>query len=80
MRLYSKKNKEDIFDIFEIHCKLPKIKWGTRPGNAWGDDYERKYIECMFNTELIYHSDETFWHFQLTLLGFGFSITKQTGY
>ena len=61
MRLYSKKNKENLFDIFEIHCKLPKIKWGIRPGNEWGDDYSRKYIECMFNTEFIYHPDETFW-------------------
>ena len=80
MRLYSKKNKEDMFDIFEIHIHLPIIKWGTRPGNEWCEDYTRKYLECMFNTELICHSDEIFWHFKLTFLGFGFSITKQNGY
>ena len=80
MRLYSKKNKEDLFDIFNIDINLPKFKWGTRPGNEWGNDYACKYLECMFNTELIYHSDETCWHFKLTLLGFGFTITRQTGY
>ena len=80
MRLYSKKNKEDLFDIFNIDINLPKFKWGTRPGNEWGNDYACKYLECMFNTELIYHSDETFRHFKLTLLGFGFSITRQTSY
>jgi len=80
MRLYSKKNKEDLFDIFNIDINLPKFKWGTRPGNAWGNDYACKYLECMFNTDLIYNSDETFWYFKLTLLGFGFTITRQTGY
>ena len=81
MRLYSKKNKEDLFDIFNIDINLPKFKWGTRPGHAWGNDYACKYLECMFNTELIYNSDEyTCWYFNLTLLGFGFTITRQTGY
>jgi hypothetical protein len=80
MRLYSKKNKEDLFDIMNIDVHFPRFKWGIRPGNAWGDDYSHKYFECMFNNELIYHSDETSLHIKLTFLGFGFTISRQTGY
>ena len=80
MRLYSRKNKEDLLDIFNIDIHIPRLKWGTRPGNEWGNDCAHKYFECMFNTELLYHYDEIFWHFKLTLFGFGVSITRQTGY
>ena len=45
MRLYSKKNKEDLFDIFDVDISVPKIKWGILPGNAWGNDYPTKVID-----------------------------------
>lgn len=80
MRLYSKKNKEDLFDIFEIHFSLPIIKWGTQPGNEWGNDSPIKSVDIQVNTNFIYRKDDTWWIFQLTLLGFGFSLIKQTGY
>jgi len=80
MRLYSRKNKEDLFDIFNIDISLPRIKYGTEPGNAWGNDYPTKVIDIHFNTQVIYRKDITHWYFELTLLGFGFSITRQTGY
>ena len=80
MRLYSKKNKEDLFDIFDVDINLPKFKWGILPGNAWGNDYPTKVIDINFDTKLVYQKDKTFWYFELTLLGFGFSIHRQTGY
>ena len=52
MRLYSKKNKEDLFDIFDVDINLPKFKWGTQPGNAWGNDYPTKVIDINFDTKL----------------------------
>lgn len=79
MRLYSRKNKE-LFDIFNIDIILPTFKWGTQPGNEWGNDHQTKFIDVKFNTNLIYRNDTTYWYFELTLLGFGFSITRQTGY
>ena len=80
MRLYSKHNKDDLFDIFDVDINLPKFKWGTKPGNAWGNDYPTKVIDINFNTKFVYRKDITYWYFELTLLGFGFSITRQTGY
>ena len=80
MRLYSKKNKEDLFDIFDVDISVPKIKWGILPGNAWGNDYPTKVIDINFDTKLVYRKDKTFWYFELTLLGFGFSIHRQTSY
>jgi len=80
MRLYSKKNKEDLFDIFEIYLSFPIIKWGTQPGNEWGNDSPTKCVDVQINTNFIYRKDDTWWIFQLTLLGFGFSIHRQTGY
>jgi hypothetical protein len=80
MRLYSKKNKEDLFDIFEIHLHLPIIKWGTRPGDAWINNYPTKFLDINFDTTISYRKDEVWTYFELTLIGFGFSITRQTGY
>jgi len=80
MNLYSRKNKEDLFDVFNIDISLPIFKCGILPGNAWGNDYPTKVIDIHFNTKFVYRKDKTYWHFQLTLLGFGFSITRQTGY
>ena len=80
MRLYSRKNKEDLFDIFNIDISLPIFKCGILPGNAWGNDYPTKVIDIHFNTKFVYRKDITHWYFELTLLGFGFSITRQTGY
>ena len=80
MKLYSRNNKENLFDIFNIDISLPIFKCGILPGNAWGNDYPTKVIDIHFNTKFVYRKDKTYWHFQLTLLGFGFSITRQTGY
>lgn len=80
MKIYSKKNKENLSDAFSIHLIFPIIKWGTQPGNPWGNDSPAKYVNVQFNTDLRYRKDDTWWIFQLTLLGFGFSITKQNGY
>ena len=80
MRLYSKHNKDDLFDIFDVDIHFPIFKWGTKPGNAWGNDYPTKVIDINLDTKLVYRKDKTFWYFELTLLGFGFSITRQTGY
>ena len=80
MRLYSKKNKEDLFDIFEINLHLPIIKWGIRPGDAWINNYPTKFLDINFDTTISYRKDEVWTYFELTLFGFGFSITRQTGY
>ena len=80
MKLYSRKNKEDLFDIFNIDISVPRIKYGTQPGNAWGNDYPTKYIDIKFDTQLVYRKDVTWTYFDLLFLGFGFTITKQTSY
>lgn len=80
MRLYSKKNKEELFDVFDIDIVFPTFKWGTQPGNAWGNDVPTKVIDINFNTKLNYRKDNTWWYIKLTLLGFGFTINRQTGY
>jgi hypothetical protein len=80
MRLYSRNNKEDLFDIFNIDIHFPTFKYGTKPGNAWATDLPTKYIDIKFDTQLVYRKDDTWTYFELTLLGFGVSITKQVGY
>ena len=81
MRLYSKKNKEDLFDSFSIHLRFPIIKWGTQPGNEWGNDYATKCVDIHLDTNFVYRNDhKTYWHFELTLIGFGISMSKQIGY
>jgi hypothetical protein len=42
MRLYSKNNKDDLFDRFEIDINFPIFKCGT------------KYIDIKFDTHLVY--------------------------
>ncbi len=80
MKLYSRNNKEDLFDEFSLHLSFPIFKCGILPGNAWGNDYPTKFINVKLNTLVIYRNDKTHWDFELNLLGFGFSITRQTGY
>ena len=80
MKLYSRNNKENLFDIFNIDISLPIFKCGILPGNAWGNDYPTKVIDINLDTKLVYRKDKTYWYFQLTLLGFGFSIHRQTSY
>lgn len=80
MRLYSKKNKEELFDIFNVDINLPTIRCKTIHGNAWTDDPPTKCIDLTFNTQLIYRNDKTHWYFELTILGFGISITRQIDY
>jgi hypothetical protein len=80
MKLYSKNNKEDLFDRFDIDIHFPIFKWGTKPGNEWGNDLPTKCVDIKVNTQLIYRKDKIWTYFELTLLGFGFSVTKQTGY
>ena len=80
MRLYSRKNKEYLFDIFDIDIYLPTFKWGTKPGNEWVNDFPTKYIDIKFDTHLVYRKDVTWTYFDLSFLGFGFTITKQTSY
>jgi hypothetical protein len=80
MKLYSKKNKEDLFDIFDIDIYLPTFKWGTKPGNEWVNDFPTKYIDIKFDTQLVYRKDVTWTYFDLSFLGFGCTITKQNSY
>lgn len=80
MRLYSKNNKEDLFDRFEIDIHFPIFKWGTKPGNEWVNDFPTKYIDIKFDTQLVYRKDVTWTYFDLSFLGFGFTITKQNSY
>ena len=77
MKLYSKNNKEDLFDI-DIH--FPIFKYGTKPGNEWATDFPTKYIDIKCDTQLVYRKDVTWTYFELLFLGFGFTITKQTSY
>ena len=80
MKLYSKNNKEDLFDVFDIDIYLPTFKWGTKPGNEWVNDFPTKYIDIKFDTQLVYRKDVTWTYFDLSFLGFGCTITKQTSY
>ena len=80
MKLYSRKNKEDLFDIFDIDINFPIFKWGTKPGNEWATDFPSKYIDIKFDTQLVYRKDVTWTYFDLLFLGFGFTISKQSGY
>ena len=80
MRLYSKKNKEELLDIFDIDIHFPKIRWGIQPGDAWINDHPTKFVDVEFNNTLTYRKDNVFTYFELTLFGFGFSITRQVGY
>ena len=80
MKLYSRKNKEDLFDRFDIDIHFPIFKYGTKPGNEWATDFPSKYIDIKFDTHLIYRKDVTWTYFDLLFLGFGFTITKQNSY
>lgn len=82
MRLYSKKNiSNELIDIFEVDLCLPIIKGSDKPNQLIVDEiHPASGFEVKFDTRLIYKRDNTWRHFQLTLLGFGFVINKQTGY
>lgn len=82
MKIYSKKNVSDeLVDIFDVYLNLPIIKNANRL-NHWSsyDIDPAKGFDIRFNTQLIYRKDETWLYVELTLLGFGFTIHKQTGY
>ena len=79
MRLYSKKNKDTDFDYFNIDICLPKIKYGIYPGDESGNN-PTKFIDIMLDTKFVYRNDKTYWYLTFTLIGFGFSVTRQTGY
>ncbi len=70
MKLYSKNNKEDLFDRFDIDIHFPIFKWGTKPGNEWVNDFPTKYIDIKFDTQLVYRKDVTWTYFDLLFLGF----------
>lgn len=81
MKIYSKKNEENLLDEFSIYLDFPIIKWGIQPGNEWGNDYETKCVDIHLDTKFVYRNDnKTYCHFTLMFLGFGFTINKQTGY
>jgi hypothetical protein len=77
MRLYSRKNKDDLyFNRFDIDLKLPvvkKIKLDNEFSPIFGFD-------VMFNTQIIYRKDQSFIYFELTLLGVGVSIINQDSF
>lgn len=81
MRIYSKNNGLNLFDKFDIELNLPTIKkvvdaneWLTNPKDPI------KGFDIKFNTQIIHRRDKTFWCFSLIVFGFGFTITRQTGY
>lgn len=80
MRLYSRNNKDDLFDIFNIDIHFPTFKYGVQPGNEWGTDLPTKCVDIKFDTQFICRKDKVWTYFELTLLGFGVSVSKQTGY
>lgn len=82
MKIYSRKNiSDELIDIFDVYLNLPVIKGSDKP-NHWISDeiHPAKGFDIRFNTQLVYRSDNTWRYLELTLLGFGFTIHKQTGY
>jgi hypothetical protein len=80
MTLFSRISK-DCQNAFEINLILPTIKKMT-DSNEWTSDPRdpEKCINIEFNTQFLYKKDSTFWCLVLTIFGFGFTITKQSGY
>lgn len=81
MRLFSKHNKDNIFDIHEIYFNFPIVK-KIKDSNEWTSDplNPETGIKIEFNTQFLYKKDSTFWCLVLTIFGFGFTITRQSGY
>lgn len=81
MRLYSKNNKDYLFDIFDIHLILPTIKWGKKTNeDTLLDDSPTKYLDIKFDTRFILKKDNCGWFFQCTFLGFGIMVIRQDNY
>jgi len=72
-------NDEKNFRFFFIEVCFPKI--GRIKGiNEWTDEFYDGF-EMSFPTEICFLMDHRgYWHFSLTLLGFGAKIVNQNGY
>lgn len=81
MKLFSKQNQDNLFDSLNVYVHFPKIKKIT-DSNEWTSDPRdpEKCINIEFNTQFLYKKDSMYWCLVLTVFGFGFSITKQSGY
>lgn len=81
MRLYSKWNKDLLFDSIKLDLNFPTIKKVVNK-NEWVNDPNDPLtgVEIKFNTQLVYLKDSTYMYVSMTLFGFGFTFVKQSGY
>ena len=78
MTLFSRISKDDPCNYFNIKLSFPTIGKLGGYNEFSGDKYQG--FECKFNTECVLIHDDTWWHFTLTIFGFGIKVMKQNGY
>ena len=72
-------NDEKNFRFLFIEIHFPSVGL-VKTFNEWTDDYYEGF-KASFPTEIYYLTDKKeYWHFSLTLLGFGFKLVNQHGY
>lgn len=79
MKLYHKQDEHNLYDTFSISLELPSIKSIKEKDRALYDDFTKGFI-VKFNTGVYYHTSNIHWFIEVTVLGFGFSVFRQTGY
>lgn len=73
-----KKELSDFYDFILVRIKTPSLKYKKAQFEVFNDDY---LTGLDMPTRLLYSEDKlTFWKFEISLLGFGFTIYRQYSY
>ena len=66
------------FDFFQVSLKTPSLKYKKAQFEVFDDDY---LTGLDAPTRLLYTEDrKSFWNFEISFLGFGFTIYRQYSY
>lgn len=63
-----------------LELYLPRISIAKRKHENFDSDYVTSEISIGTGVGFTYYTDNEYYNFYLILFGFGFSISKQTGY
>lgn len=76
MIIFAKINSD--FDFFQVSLTTPSLKYKKAQFEVFDDDY---LTGLDMPTRLLYTEDrKSFWNFEISLLGFGFTVYRQYSY
>jgi hypothetical protein len=78
MTLFSRIDKDNPHKEFKIKLLFPKFEV-SKKYNEWSDELY-KVVKLTYNTNFIWNRTHGWWYIELSLLGFGVAISRQTDY